>query len=147
MYGSNAIGGVVNGVTGHETFGLHPKGSRGYLQGSAGTTNNLAGTAAGLEYSTGNWTVWGGGNGLRTSDFTTPDGKIEGTFSQPISGYGGFGRFRDNSFFSVTFRKNRSKFGLPFHDHDHDDDHDDDDDDDDDDEDDDPLEVEGADVP
>ena len=123
LYGGNAIGGVVNGVTGHETFGLHPKGSRGYLQGSAGTTNNLASTAAGLEYSTGNWTVWGGGNGLRTSDYTTPKGKIEGTYSGPITGYGGFGRFRDDSFFSATFRKNRNKFGLPLHEHDHEGEH------------------------
>ena len=48
LYGSNAIGGVVNAISGHDE-GAHP-GFRGYISGIGGVNNAQAAGSAGVEY-------------------------------------------------------------------------------------------------
>ncbi|MDE2963582.1 MAG: hypothetical protein OXU26_06700, partial [Acidobacteriota bacterium] len=60
LYGSNAMGGVVNAISSHTGFSSHPDGLQGYLQGSGGTANALGGGAGGLDYAQGRWRFWGG---------------------------------------------------------------------------------------
>lgn len=123
LYGSNAMGGVVNAVSGHAGFISHPDGVQGYLQGSAGTANAMAGGAAGFDYAHGPWRVWGGGNGSRTGDYSTPTGVVENSRTRSENGYGGFGWFGERGFVSVGVRANDAKYGNPFagefHSHDH----------------------------
>ena len=128
LYGSNAMGGVVNAISSHAGFSSHPDGLQGYLQGSAGTTNALGGGAAGLDYAQGQWRFWGGANGLRTGDYDTPEGAIENSRTRSANGYGGFGWFGDRAFVSFGVRTNYGAYGNPFagdfhghHHHDHDD--------------------------
>ena len=129
LYGSNAMGGVINAISSHAGFSSHPDGLQGYLQGSAGTTNALGGGAAGLDYAQGGWRFWGGANGLRTGDYDTPAGPIENSRTRSANGYGGFGWFGDRAFVSFGVRTNYGAYGNPFagdfhgHHH-HDDDHD-----------------------
>ena len=127
LYGSNAMGGVVNAISSHAGFSSHPDGLQGYLQGSAGTTNALGGGAAGLDYAQGRWRFWGGANGLRTGDYDTPEGAIENSRTRSANGYGGFGWFGDRAFVSFGVRTNYGAYGNPFagdfhghHHHDHD---------------------------
>ena len=114
LYGSNAMGGIVNAVSGHAGFVSHPDGLQGYIQGSGGTGNALAGGAAGFDYARGPWRVWGGGNGLRTGDYSTPTGVIENSRTRSENGYGGFGWFGERGFVSVGVRANDAKYGNPF---------------------------------
>ena len=114
LYGSNALGGVVNAVSGHAGFISHPDGLQGYIQGSAGTGNALAGGAAGFDYARGPWRFWGGGNAIRTGDYSTPTGAVENSRTRSENGYGGFGWFGERGFVSVGVRANDAMYGNPF---------------------------------
>lgn len=114
LYGSSAMGGVVNAVSGHSGFGSHADGLQGYLQSSAGTGNALAGGAIGFDYARGSWRAWGGANGVRTGDFAAPSGDIENSRTRSANGYGGFGWFSDRAFVSFGVRANDAGYGIPF---------------------------------
>ncbi|MCY4588215.1 MAG: TonB-dependent receptor [Bryobacterales bacterium] len=114
LYGSNAMGGVVNAISSHTGFSSHPDGLQGYLQGSGGTANALGGGAVGFDYAQGPWRFWGGANGLRTGDYATPAGEIENSRSRSANGYGGFGWFGDRAFVSFGVRANDAAYGNPF---------------------------------
>src|SRR5947207_3205447 len=86
LYGANAIGGIVNGITGHES--AHP-GTHGYVTGVAGTNNYQAGGSGGVEYGTEKWLVWGNGGGQRAGDYDTPIGRITNSYSRAGNGSGG----------------------------------------------------------
>ncbi|HSE96715.1 MAG TPA: TonB-dependent receptor, partial [Blastocatellia bacterium] len=111
LYGSNAIGGVVNAVTGHD----YPHtGVRGYVTGLGGTTNNQAGISGGLEYGIGKWLMWGNGSGQRTGNYDTPIGEVENSKTRVGSGLFGFGRYGDKSFFSLSYGYDNRRYGVPF---------------------------------
>ena len=111
LYGSNAIGGVVNALTGHD----HPHpGLRGRVTGIGGAANAQGGGNAGFEYGVGNWLVWGGGGGQRTGDYNTPIGKIQNSKTRVRNGSGGFGWFTDRTFFSLGYGYDDGRYGVPF---------------------------------
>ncbi len=114
LYGSNAMGGVVNAVSSHAGFVSHPDGLQGYLQGSAGAGNALAGGAAGFDFAAGGWRMWGGANGLRSGEYATPEGYVENSRARSTNGYGGFGWFGERAFVSVGVRANDASYGVPF---------------------------------
>lgn len=114
LYGSNAMGGVVNAISSHTGFSSHPDGLQGYVQGSGGTANALGGGAVGFDYAQGPWRFWGGANGLRTGDYTAPTEEIENSRTHSTNGYGGFGWFGDRAFVSFGVRANEAKYGVPF---------------------------------
>jgi iron complex outermembrane receptor protein len=115
LYGSNAIGGVVNAVTGHHLLHEHPHaGVRGYLTGFGGSANGQAGGAAGFDIGVGRWLLWGSGSGQRTGDYNTPSGKIENSATRVTNSSGGLGWFGDKSFFDIGYRYEEGKYGIPF---------------------------------
>ena len=113
LYGSNAIGGVVNAISRHDddiARGLH-----GYITGIAGTNNRQAATSGGLEYGINNWGVWGTGSGLRTRDYK-PGGdseELENTFSRVGNVNGGVGYFANKGFFTFNYNYYRNHYGIP----------------------------------
>ena len=111
LYGSNAVGGVVNAITGHD---YAHEGRRGYLTTIGGTTNNQGGVSGGLEYGTGKWMFWGNGTGQRTGDYDTPAGRIDNSHSRVWSGTLGTGRYGDKNFFSFTYGYDNRRYGIPF---------------------------------
>jgi iron complex outermembrane receptor protein len=111
LYGSNAMGGVVNAVTGHD---YSHAGIRGYFTGIAGTTNSQGGVSGGLEYGIGNWMFWGNGSGQRTGDYDTPIGEVPNSKSRSSSGLGGIGWYGQQSFFSATYGYDNRRYGVPF---------------------------------
>ncbi|MCI0488200.1 MAG: TonB-dependent receptor, partial [Blastocatellia bacterium] len=111
LYGSNAIGGVVNAITGHD---YAHRGVRGYFTALGGTTNNQGGVSGGIEYGVGSWLFWGNGTGQRTSDYNTPIGEIQNSKTRVGSGLGGFGWYGDKSFFSFSYGYDDRRYGVPF---------------------------------
>ena len=111
LYGSNAIGGVVNAVTGHD---FAHEGVRGYFTAIGGTTNDQAGASGGLEYGIGKWMLWGNASGQRTGDYNTPVGEIPNSKTRATSWLGGLGRYGDKSFFSFSYGYDNRRYGVPF---------------------------------
>jgi iron complex outermembrane receptor protein len=111
LYGSSAVGGVVNAVTGHD---YAHEGWRGYFTGVGGTTNNQGGASGGIEYGTGKWMFWGNGTLQRTGDYDTPLGRVEQSFTRNGNGLVGFGHYGDKGFASFTYAHDRRRYGIPF---------------------------------
>jgi iron complex outermembrane recepter protein len=112
LYGSNALGGVVNVISGREEH-FH-EGIRGFLTGIGGTTNDQAAFSSGVEYGLGKWMLWGQGTGQRTADYSTPAGRIVNSDSRQGSGSTGFGWFDDKGFFSLSYGFDGRRYGVPF---------------------------------
>lgn len=113
LYGSNAIGGVVNAISRHDDDiqnGVH-----GYFSAIGGTNNKQGAASGGMEYGRGNWGIWGTGTGLRTSDYT-PGGNSEvlgNTYSRVGNANGGLGYFGGKSFFTFNYNYYRNRYGIP----------------------------------
>ena len=111
LYGSNAIGGVVNAITGHDS--AH-KGTTGYLTGVGSTNGGQAGGSAGVEYGTEKWLVWANGGGQRSGDYNTPIGRVRNSFSREGNVATGFGYYPAKGFFSVNYTFDKRTYGIPF---------------------------------
>ena len=111
LYGSNAIGGVVNAVTGHD---YAHEGTRGYFTALGGTTNGQAGVSGGVEYGTNNFMLWASGTGQRTGDYNTPLGRVPNSGSRDAGGTVGFGYYKDKAFFSTSYAHDNRRYGVPF---------------------------------
>mgnify|MGYP001594569189 CR=1 FL=1 len=115
LYGSNAIGGVVNAITGHHQAHQHPhEGLRGHLTTNAGSGNAHAGASAGFEYGVKQWLFWGHGGGQRTGDYRTPLGTVpnSGAFLDHASG--GLGRYGEKLAFNAGYSVENGRYGVPF---------------------------------
>ena len=115
LYGSNAVGGVVNAITGH--VGDHQQshqGLRGQFTGVAGSANAQGGASARAEYGTGPWLFWGGGGGQRTGDYHTPIGVVENSGTRISNGTTGLGWYGEKTFLNFGYRFNEGRYGIPF---------------------------------
>jgi len=115
LYGSNALGGVINVITRHHQMHQHPhQGVRGYVTGVGGSTNDQGGGSLGLEYGLGHWLIWGNGGGQRTRDYRTPLGRVPNSETRGGNGTGGFGRYGERTFFSLSYGYDTRRYGVPF---------------------------------
>lgn len=111
LYGSSAIGGVVNAITGHDS---PHQGMTGYLTTVGGTNGGQAGASGGLEFGTRRWLVWGNVGGQRSGNYETPIGVVENSFSREGSAAAGFGFYPNRGFFSFNYNFNKRRYGIPF---------------------------------
>ena len=113
LYGSNAIGGVVNAISGHDE-GAHP-GFRGYFSGIGGTNNSQGAASSGLEYGRRKWMFWGNGSTQRTGDYKAGGsfGTVRNTFTRNTTGAIGFGYFAKKAFFNANYSYYQSRYGIP----------------------------------
>lgn len=111
LYGSSAIGGLVNIISGHEE--AH-QGLRGYVTGEGSTNRNLGGGSAGLEYGVKNFMVWANGGGQESNDYYTPAGRVHNSAIQYKDVSGGMGIFKDKGFFTTSYSYNRNIYGVPY---------------------------------
>ena len=111
LYGSSAIGGVVNVIEGHDNA---RNGSTGFVSGIGSSNNNQVGGSAGLEYGTDNWLFWGNGGGQRTGDYRTRLGVVPNSFSRNYGLGAGIGYFPKKGFFSFNYQMSRLRYGIPF---------------------------------
>jgi iron complex outermembrane recepter protein len=115
LYGSNAIGGVVNAISPQEAFRQAPfSGVLGSLTFDAGSANTQAGGNGSVQYGNGRWIVWGSGGARRTGDYETPIGEIANSETRLANGGGGFGWTGPRGFFGAGVKYEDSRFGIPF---------------------------------
>jgi iron complex outermembrane receptor protein len=113
LYGSSAIGGVVNAISGHDEE-PHP-GFRGYLSGIGGTNNSQGAASGGVEYGVGRFMLWGNGSSQRTGNYKAGGdfGTVENTFTRNATGNIGFGYFAKKAFFNANFAYYQNRYGIP----------------------------------
>ena len=112
LYGSNAIGGVVNAVTTDEAD-PHP-GFRGYLSGVGATNNKQGGFGGGIEYGYKKLLLNFNGNTMRDGDYRTPLGRIPNSQSRSYGGNSSIGYFADKGFVVGSFGLDRRRYGVPY---------------------------------
>ncbi len=112
LYGSNAIGGVVNAVTSDEGD-PHP-GVRGYFSGVGSTNNRQGGISGGVEYGYRKFLFNGNGNTMREGDFRTPLGRIPNSSSRSWGGNTSVGYYSDKMFLVGSMGLDRRRYGVPY---------------------------------
>lgn len=111
LYGSSAIGGVVNAITGHES--AH-EGVRAFLTALGATNNWQGGGGGGVEYGTKRWLFWSNGSAQRAGDYDTPIGRVSNSFTTDKAGSGGVGYYPGKQFFSIDYSYDSKRYGIPF---------------------------------
>jgi iron complex outermembrane receptor protein len=111
LYGSNAMGGVVNVIDGHDS---PHQGFSGYVMGLGSTNNWQGGGSAGFEYGSENMHVWASGGGQKSNDYETPIGRITNSFARDGNFTGGFGYYPGRGFFSFNYHFDKRRYGIPF---------------------------------
>jgi iron complex outermembrane receptor protein len=113
LYGSNAIGGVVNTISRNEND-FH-RGLSGYFSTIGGFNNKQAAVSGGLDYGIKNWMLWWNGSGQRTGDYKAGGdfGRVDHTFKRLTNGVGGIGYFGEKGFFHATYDYYQNRFGIP----------------------------------
>jgi iron complex outermembrane receptor protein len=115
LYGSNAVGGVVNAISSHqEVHGQPHQGVRGQISSAVGTGNAQASASYNTEIGAGSWMFWTGAGGQRAANYTTPVGTIDNSKSRISNGNLGFGWFGERGFASVDYKANDGRHGIPF---------------------------------
>lgn len=112
LYGSNAIGGVVNAVTTDEE---EPHtGLRGNFTGLGATNNRQGGASGGVEYGFGKTLFNIGGQYLKEGDYNTPLGRIPNSASRAKGFNTSIGYFGEKAFIVGSFNLDRRRYGVPY---------------------------------
>lgn len=115
LYGSNAIGGVVNAISRHHEIHTHPHpGLTGSITGLGGSNNAYGGGGLSFEYGLKDWMFWGASSGQRTGDYNTPIGKVPNSKTRTANGTFGAGYYRERGFFAVSQSIEDARYGVPF---------------------------------
>ncbi|MCZ2154124.1 MAG: TonB-dependent receptor [Bryobacterales bacterium] len=115
LYGSNAIGGVVNVIGyGNHLHAHQHQTLSGNVAIAGGSADALLGGSAGFEYGHKGWLLWGGGGGQRTGDYQTPVGRIFNSAADSRNTYAGFGRYTDKTYFNFEYTLAEGDYGVPF---------------------------------
>lgn len=115
LYGSNAIGGVVNAITPQDAFRTSPfTGVLGGLTLDASSADGGTAGSGSVQYGKNGWTLWAGGGARRTGDYDTPAGSVFNSAGTLTSGRAGLGFTGTTGFFSVGGTMEDSRFGIPF---------------------------------
>jgi iron complex outermembrane receptor protein len=115
LYGSNAVGGVVNAISPQEAFRQTPiAGVIGGVSLDVGSANAQAAGHGNVQYGRGPWTVWAGGGSRRTGNYETPAGTIANSRTDLASGRFGIGWAGARGFWGLGADIERQRFGIPF---------------------------------
>jgi iron complex outermembrane receptor protein len=115
LYGSSAIGGVVNAITPHEAHRTNPhEGIIASVTADTGSTNAQLGGNGTFQLSQGPWLLWAGGGSRRTGDYHTPEGPIENSATNLSNARFGLGYEKSGKFFSAGYTMEGGTFGVPF---------------------------------
>ena len=115
LYGSNAIGGVVNAITPHDSYlNALVEGTRGQASVDAGSAAGQRGTNGSIRHTTGNMVLWLEGGTRATDDYDTPVGIVENSSTRLSTGRAGLGYFGRRVFASAGLTAENSLFGVPF---------------------------------
>lgn len=110
LYGSNAIGGVVNGIS---TNDVYQKGLSGYLTTFGSNNNWQAGGSAGFKYGVRSLLFFADGGAQKANDYRTPLGTVLNSFARTGNVSGGGGWFPRKGWLAFTYSYDRRRHGLP----------------------------------
>ena len=110
LYGSNAIGGVVNGFS---TNDVYQKGLSGYLTTFGSTNNRQGGASAGFKYGFKNFLIFGSGGAAKTNDYRTPLGTVLNSYARGGNVSGGAGWFPRKGWLAFDYAFDGRRHGLP----------------------------------
>ena len=115
LYGSNAVGGLVNVITPQESYRESLfEGTRAQLSADLGSANGQAGTNVGLQHARNGVHYWAGGGMRRTEDYVTPLGTVENSATESSSARAGVGWSSARLFASAGVTLNGGRYGVPF---------------------------------
>lgn len=112
LYGSNAIGGVVNVISHHDDD--YHDGFRGFVTGVASTADRQGGFSGGLEYGYQRWLFRGNLGAQRTGDYETPIGRVPNSAARSNTASIGTGYYADKAFLSGFYSYDVRRYGVPF---------------------------------
>jgi iron complex outermembrane receptor protein len=114
LYGSNAIGGVVNMITDHHAGQkASHDGVHGYLSAIAGSNNGLHGGSAGVSAGTGAYVLRLNTGGQRTSDYRTARERIDNSASRGLNGGVSLSRYDTKGWFTAAYNTARGTYQIP----------------------------------
>jgi iron complex outermembrane receptor protein len=116
LYGSNAIGGVVNAISSHHIIhDHHHPGVTAHLNATGGSANSLFGGGGGFEIGFGpGFTASLRGGGNRTEDYQTPIGVLFNSRTRLANGGGSFGWTSERAYWKASYDFEDSRYGIPF---------------------------------
>lgn len=114
LYGTNAVGGVVNLVSrGSQLAHSAASGFRGHASLGAGSADDGRYAGARMQAGGDGWFAWGGGNTRRTGDYRSPLGNVDGSWTAMDQGEAGFGVRGERAYLSAGVRLDDSRYGVP----------------------------------
>lgn len=110
LYGSNAIGGVINGIS---TNDVYQRGLSGYLTAFGGTNNWQAGSSGGSKFGFKNFLFFANGGAQKVKDYRTPIGTVLNSYARSGNVSGGAGWFPRQGWLSFAYTYDRRRYGIP----------------------------------
>ncbi len=110
LYGSNAIGGVVNGISTNDAY---QRGLSGYLSTFGSTNNWQAGGNAGFKYGVKDFLIFSSGGAQKTNDYRTPVGTVLNSYARNRNASGGAGWFPRQGWLVFSYAYDRRRHGIP----------------------------------
>ena len=110
LYGSNAIGGVVNAIS---TNTVAQTGLSGYFTTFGGTGNAQVGGSGGIKFGVGNFMLFANSGGQKASDYHTPLGTVRNSYARVGNISGGAGWFPHRGWLAFNYSFDRRQHGLP----------------------------------
>src|SRR5437667_78088 len=90
LYGSNAIGGVVNGVSANETYS---RGLSGYATAFGSSHNRQSGESAGFKFGMKNFLIFGNEEVQKANDYRAANGPVINSYGRTVNASVGLGWF------------------------------------------------------
>ncbi len=113
LYGSSAIGGVVNLVS-DEIVTQPLQGVHGSVTAQGATADENAGIAGDLSGGNGNVAFRVNGSAQRTDEYDTPEGKVPNSQSNSKSGGGSLAFTGTDGFFGASYQYVDTRYGVPY---------------------------------
>ncbi|MEW5982675.1 MAG: TonB-dependent receptor [Acidobacteriota bacterium] len=113
LYGSNAIGGLVN-VIADTVPTERVTGASGALTGDLGSNGGLATGAGDMWWGNSSWAIHAGGGGSRSGDYRTPDGLVDNTQSRNGFMSVGVAWIGAKGYAGGSYGYEDTRYGLPF---------------------------------
>ncbi len=110
LYGSNAIGGVVNGISSHD---IYQNGLSGYLTTFGSSNNWQVGGNGGFKYGIKSFLIFGGGGVQKANDYRTPLTTILNSYARTANVSGGAGWFPRKGWLTFDYDYDRRRHGIP----------------------------------
>jgi iron complex outermembrane recepter protein len=112
LYGSNAIGGLVNVIS--DAIPTRPvSGTHGGATFDLGSAAAEVGGAANLLVGNNRWALHASGSGRRSGDVDTPDGEVENAQSRGGFGSVGVAYTAEHRYFGGSYGYDDTKYGIP----------------------------------